>query len=249
LTAQDIFLEMALLEAGLSFSRIIQDGPNQRFVINRYWNVTRDEDDAICVRDSAVGDARDDNQNQALCASANDKAALRRVVLEAGFMEVPFPSKGEEADTGIIRKIPLVRELPAPILYKYYGSEDITNSCIIAVAQMLRLQKAISMIPAEMHEIIGNTSSLFLGYHFADIEFIQSAEMLSSRLSRRDDILVQFALVERPDASRNGNERMDAGVWNALLQRMRLNINLLEGSPITFLDVFANKIRIAGSQK
>ena len=79
---------------------------------------------------------------------------------------------------------------PSIVLYKFHGSLDVKNSCVISTDHYLNFimrKQEYSFIPKQVLAIIGNTPSLFLGYGPFDPDLLLTYYVMEEKLATGDE--------------------------------------------------------------
>jgi hypothetical protein len=162
-TNLDVMIERALLKCGISFTRLVQHTATPRIEVNQYRGILLTDKNAIQFpTPQGTRVVQPDNLED-----------LDEVIAHHGRSVVG--DTGDEASSPGLQALP-VKELGGddPILFKFRGSQDVRGSCALSVDQYLNYTRRLvrsNCIPAQITEILSNSSILVLGYGFFDPEF------------------------------------------------------------------------------
>lgn len=161
-TNLDLMTERALLGAGLPFSRIVQHRSGDQISVNDYKDIK--------LADANVIEYPGPEGPQRL--SLTDPIALDDFIQQHGAR--PIRNKENlSSDDNPLHSLPL-QQLTEPILYKSLGSQEMQNSCVLSSAHHYAFARNVlrrNCIPAQITEIIGNSTILFIGLSFMDPDF------------------------------------------------------------------------------
>jgi len=233
-TNLDLMMERALLQEGLSFTRIVQDRSAPRIIVNRY-DVALDGDRIV------FGDGR-----RVRC---NDFDELDEQICMYGLELVDFPA-GQRSAIGQnpLRVLPLhgsldddgeTKEIKGPILYKPQGFLDVARSCAISLEQYFDfLIDTMHNIPKEVRDLVENCPILFLGYSFLDPEFrLIYHTLLRGRIQASNRL---FSCQLRP----NDTRRLEASLWEELKNAgMSRGVATIEERGDVFLELLCQLLR------
>lgn len=167
-TNVDLLMERALLEEGVPFVRLVQDKSGEKIVVNEYRSVETDGKRIVVgTGDSARTVQHDDIEE--LCNLITDFGRQKLVYHNGNGRPGAL-----ESSQNPLRTLPLERFEPRVILYKFHGSEDVRNSCVISTDQHFRLLKAIlekNVIPLKVMEYLASGPVLLFGYSLLDPPF------------------------------------------------------------------------------
>jgi hypothetical protein len=231
-TNVDTMAERALLQEGIAFTRVVQHRSLERLHINEYKDVSLLADNYTLTAPAGGGAQRvnlhnfDDLDN----FIANHNARTIELAPRESAIDAPNP----------LHTLPL-QEFTSPILYKFRGSLDIPDSCILSTDQYFAFLRRVSrqhLIPAQISEILANSPLLFLGYGFPDPDFRLTYHVL---LQKAVEIrsYEKFGLAEVPTELRN-----NLNFWRRFKQsRMReTGIVMLDVRPDVFLRQLAARL-------
>jgi len=231
-TNLDVMTERALLRAGLPFTRIVQHRSGEQISVNEY----RD------IKLAATNVLELPGARAPIRVNLDDLEALDDQIRTYG--ETPYPPQGRQDSENPLHTLPL-QDLTEPILYKFFGSQDIENSCVLSTAHHFGFARNVlrkNCIPAQITEIIGNSTLLFVGLSFMDPDFrLTYYTLLTSALDEINRDQRGYALQLPPDRHEGDVYRqMERGLWDAIkdfgLQRM--GIKTIEERN----DVFLNEL-------
>jgi hypothetical protein len=164
-TNLDVLLEGALLSAGVPFTRIVQYRAAPRVAISEFSKVDRLEDGKIRV-ESPRGDTRE--------FDPHDAVAMEEVIADHDLRVVESTSDPNSGGAiNPVESLP-IDKLTQPIIYKYLGSKDVSNSCTLSIDQSFEFmwwKLRRRSIPKAIVKIIGNSSLLFLGGGILEPDF------------------------------------------------------------------------------
>ena len=235
-TNLDLMAERALLRAGLSFTRVVQlrmtSASKKRIDVKEFRNVQLIGNEIVQMPDE------DGNPQQ---ARLNDFVELDRLITGCGRSLVTESSEDKQSSAGI-----KFGTLTEPILYKYLGSGDIPDSCVISTLHHFDFVRDLlhKGIPDEITSTICNSTILFLGLWFMDPDFrLTYYTLLRDRLRENDR---RYALQLPPQ--RFGEDvyhRMERGIWERIKQAgvRQIGITPLEEPCDTFLNKLHFKLQ------
>ncbi len=156
----DLYMERALLRAGMRFTRLVQFRSEPRIDVTLF-------DQGVLVGDGMLlsggkGIELDNNEKlDDLIYDTKDKTFRLNAT--------------DDGSTHSVAAMP-IEQFPEPILYKCHGSQDVENSCAISTDQFFdatwRLSR-LDSVPSRITEIIGNSSLILLGSSVLDHDFRQ----------------------------------------------------------------------------
>lgn len=228
-TNLDVMMERALLTAGISFTRIVQHGSVPRINLNKYRGVSVLRDGYSLQLPSSSRSPRQ--------VSRNDLDELDSLIQSHGADTIEL---GSAEDRNPLHSL-AIQNLQAPILYKFCGSQDIKDSCVISTDQYFAFARQLfkqNLIPAQISNILSNTHILFLGYRFLDPDFrIACHVLLRQALEFRN--YERYALQMPPDLEGDYVWReLAAKLWSKIkLERVKqTGIMTLEEREDSFLE-------------
>jgi hypothetical protein len=146
-TNLDLLLERALLEAGVSFVRIVQR--STRTISNRYELEFSDEPTPTAWWLKGRSDVL------LSAPPADDDACVR--------LQALIRTHGVD---GADARLPWADEDPPLVLYKYHGSADDDTGCVVSITDYE--QRSPQQVPGEILNAIRNRPRLFVGYTVLD---------------------------------------------------------------------------------
>jgi hypothetical protein len=233
-TNLDLLMERALLRAGVSFTRLVQNTAACKIEVNRYDKVSRSAERTISLGDIAVDADNWDELDDAIANYGRSSVA---------------GSEGESPGTGALHKLP-IKELCGddPILYKFRGSQDVRGSCALSVDQYLRYLRGLLrqvLVPAQITEILNSTPLLLFGYGYFDPEFrLVYHGLLRQTLELGLEPVYSVQLP--PDRqSQDAYRRMELDLWERMKDSAlrELKINTLEAASEEILEALLETLR------
>jgi TIR domain. len=213
-TSPDIFMERALLKAGVSFTRIVQHKSANQIQINEYKNVQLVGGRGDIIQMSSGG-------NLQVCNLNNTEEVDDLIATNDARTIAMRTEKSDSVRGDLLHALPL-EEFGDPILYKFLGSQDVPNSCTFSTIQHFEFaQRALqsNCIPAQISQIIANTHLLFLGHAFLDPDFRLTSHILVEKPLGND--IMRFALQLPPSSyPKDIYCKIESGLWEELKIRM-----------------------------
>jgi hypothetical protein len=236
-TNLDVMIERALLQAGISFTRLVQHTSMSRIEVNQYRNVSLTDKSSIQLP-TPLG---------ARTVRLNDWDDLDEAIANHGRSVAGDISGG----TGVnaLHTLP-IKDLSGddPILYKFRGSQDVRGSCALSVDQYLTYTRRLliqSFIPAQITEILNSSPILLLGYGFFDSDFrLIYHGLLRGAVEIRQDPIYSIQLT--PDEERHDSYRkMELLLWDKVKEwALRdLKITTVESPSEGFLQLLIEGYR------
>ncbi len=230
-TSPDVLMERALLRAGMPFARLVQHRSAQQITINHYRQVEL-QGDLILVQDEAESrkpyQARRDNLQE-----------LDDIIAQAGEQVIRYkPASGRENQLNELS----LETLTEPILYKFLGSQDVTNSCVLSTSQYFEFaQHALQRrcIPEQLSDIIANHPAVLLGCGYLDPDFRLLCQLLlRKQLEVETNGALRYAL-QLPPGAALPSRRVEDRLWGKLKETVLKEIGLttLEGRADAFLQM------------
>jgi hypothetical protein len=238
-TSIDLMMERALLRAGVSFTRVVQQRSVPQVIINHYHNIQLIGSETVQLPPEFADD-------EPMQARVDDFDGLDDIIATGGNRSLPI-NQGASADTtNALQGALSVRAATRPILYKFLGSQDILNSCILSTShhfEFARLVLQQNCIPEQLKSIIHNSTILFLGLWFMDPGFrLTYHTLLRDALHPGNDW--RYAL-QLPPQLFTGDvyRKMEAGLWDSIKAAGlgQMGITTLEEPCDGFLDKLYDK--------
>lgn len=232
-TNLDLMAERALLRAGLSFTRIVQLRSGQEIDVKEYRNVQMINDGIVQIPDE------EGNPQQ---ARVDNFVELDRLITTFGERPVSQTANKTRDSTGV-----KFSNLTEPILYKFLGSQDITNSCVISTRHHFEFVRDLLQykgIPDEITSTVCNSTILFLGLWFMDPDFRLTYYTLLRDALRENDR--RYALQLPPQwFGEDVYRRMERGIWEKIKEAgvRQIGITPLEEPCDTFLSKLHIKVQ------
>ncbi len=237
-TNLDVMIERALLQKGISFTRLVQHTSSAKIEVNQYRNVMRLSDAKIQIASGTAG-------VQTIALDRWDE--LDSVIANHERTVVGDASLGGGRSIAL-NSLP-IKELCGddPILYKFRGSQDVRGSCALSVEQYLNYTRSLlqqGFVPAQLSEILSNSPVLLFGYGYFDPDFrlIFHGLLHTAVELRRDSVYsVQLPPDQEPEDSLR---KMEVRLWDKVKQvALRdLKIHTLESSCEEFLQLLVNSV-------
>src|SRR5579864_8450935 len=233
-TNYDVMIERALLTRGVSFTRIVQHRLLRRLEVNQY-KVSAEGEQLFVGETGQRERIRGDD--------LDDLDYLIRVTGRRGIDLAPEPGPvALEGATSLLSVDESSWSHSPCILYKYYGSQDVPNSCAISIDQHLELIRRAAWrgtIPEAITEIVSNSPLLFMGYSFLDPGFrLIRHTLLRNRLP---ELYPGFALsmLPLPDDA-DFERRIETTLWDRIKDALKTKgIRTIECHPAAFLERLA----------
>lgn len=205
-TNLDLMMERALLRAGLSFTRIVQFRTGKRIEVKEYHNVQLIGGGIVQLPDE------DGNPQQ---ARVDNFVELDRLIMNFGKSPVDKSGNEESASATGLK----FSNLTEPILYKFLGSQDIDDSCVISTLHHFEFARGVLQqkgLPDELTSTIRNSTILFLGLWFMDPDFrLTYYTLLRDALRLENDR--RYALQLPPTLFADDVYRkMERGIWEKI---------------------------------
>jgi hypothetical protein len=236
-TNLDVMIERALLQKGISFTRLVQHTSSAKIEVNRYRNVVRVSDSKIQISspEGAQTIALDRWDDLDTVIANNERTVVGDASLGGG-------------RSTALNSLP-VKELCGddPILYKFRGSTDVRGSCALSVEQYLNYTRSLlqhGFVPAQLSEILSNSPVLLFGYGYFDPDFrLVFHGLLHTAVELRRDTVysVQLPPDQEPEDSLR---KMEVRLWDKVKQvALRdLKIHTLESSCEEFLQLLISSV-------
>lgn len=233
-TNLDLMAERALLRAGQSFTRIVQLRSGRQVDVKEYRNVQLVGDGLVQLPDE------DGNPQQ---ASVESFTELDCLIMNFGKSPVGGPKSGqlEPADLKF-------STLTEPVLYKFLGSQDIDNSCVISTLHHFEFARGVLQhkgLPEELTCTIRNSTILFLGLWFMDPDFRLTYYTLLRDALRLDNDR-RYALQLPPQRfGEDAYRRMERGLWEKIKEAgvRQIGITPLEELCEVFLSKLHHRVQ------
>jgi hypothetical protein len=229
-TNLDLMTERALLRAGLPFTRIVQHRSAEQISINEYRDIKLAEPKVLELP----------GLQAPIRVNLDDLEALDDQITTYG--ETIYSSKEKQGAENPLHTLPL-QNLTEPILYKFLGSQDVENSCVLSTAHHFGFARNVlrkSCIPAQVTEIIGNSTLLFIGLSFLDPDFrLTYYSLLTSALDDINRDERGYALQLPPERHEGDTYRqMERGLWDDIKDfgMQKLGIKTIEEQNDVFLN-------------
>lgn len=224
-TSLDLALERALLSAGLPFTRLVQHRLEPVVEIGEYREVARLDDGSIQLT------TRDGPQK----CKPGDLEALDKLISRHPHRCVQLGASvrgrsGDRDDTLAFE------ELPEPIVYKFFGSYDVKNTCAISTDQQLGLAAVLlshRSIPSGLMDVLSNSPIVFVGTGMLDPDFrIACHTLLKDSLTTTTDL--NLIVQPRPDQV---SHRVEPALWEEIKRngQIRLGLSVIEQDAGAFL--------------
>ena len=229
-TNLDLMAERALLRAGLPFTRVVQYRTGQRMDVYEYRHVQLLADNKVQLLDDSgqPQQARRDNFDE-----------LDQLIADGG-SRPEQPRDGANQGNTVP---PSFKKLTQPILYKFLGSQDIENSCVISTLHHFEFARSVvqyKALPEEITSTIRNSTILFLGLWFMDPDFRLTYYTLLRDAMQMDNDR-RYALQLPPDLfAEDAYRRMERGIWQRIKEQgtRQMGITAIEEP----CDVFLQKL-------
>lgn len=198
----DLLIECALLLAGLSFTRIVQDRSGKTIHVGDYTEEPpkridgetldvfseRLENDFVRIRERG-GNGTDETAYLSKWISTYCATKQPQV----------FDLEKPEDDEASLKNFDITRKNAPPIvLYKFHGSLDIKRSFAFSTDHYLKFiisKQRNTFIPKQIAHIIASTPSLFLGYGPLDPDLRLTYYMMRELINKADE---RYAIPLRP---------------------------------------------------
>jgi hypothetical protein len=235
-TNLDLMAERALLRAGLPFTRIVQYRSGKQLSVDEYKQVQLFGDHSVQLIDHTG------NLQQAQLTDFDELDRLigssqtRRFSLEQNVGESLEPLSSLKFN-----------ELTEPILYKFLGSQDMTNSCVLSTLHHFEFARTVLSkgLPDELTSIIRNSTILFLGLWFMDPDFrLTYYTLLRDALRVENDR--RYALQLPPQRfMEDVYRRMERGIWDKIKEAgvRQMGITAIEERCDIFLAQLHQRIK------
>jgi len=234
-TNLDLMAERALLRGGVSFTRIVQFRTGQNLDVTEYKQVQLIEPGKVQLPDESG------NLHQ---ASVTDFDELDWLIANCG--SKPRAERRSEDETPAFR----FNKLTEPILYKFLGSQDVPNSCVISTSHHFEFARGVLQnkgLPDELTSTIRNTTILFLGLWFMDPDFrLTYYTLLHDALHLPNDR--RYALQLPPQRfAEDVYRKMERGIWDKIKEQAvrQMSITAIEEPCDTFLRKLHERLRTA----
>lgn len=220
----DLMMERALLRAGLSFTRVVQYRSGEQIDVDQY-HVQLNKGGTVQVPPAAGG------------------PLLRARIDDCDELDVIIKTRRkEDADLtkGLLDSVPW-QELPEPILYKFLGSQEVTNSCVLSTPHHFTFPRRLlqgKFIPEYISHIITNSTTLFLGPWFTDLDFqLTYYTLLCDPFRQSNDIRYALQLPPQQFAADVYRQQMDSRLWEEIKDNVmaEMKIKTLEVDAAHFL--------------
>lgn len=230
-TNLDLMTERALLRAGLPFSRIVQHRSGDQISVNEYKDIKLAEDNVL----EYPGPERQER------LSLTDPIALDEFIQRHGARTIRN-KENLGTDDNALHTLPL-HQLTEPILYKSLGSQEMQNSCVLSSAHHYEFARNVmrrNCIPAQITEVIGNSTILFIGLSFMDPDFrLTYNTLLTNALDDINRSDRGYAIQLPPESYQDDIYRhMERRLWEKLKDYglRRLGIKTIEEQSDLFLN-------------
>lgn len=235
-TNLDLMAERALLRAGLPFTRVVQYRSGKQLDVDEYKQVQLYGRDAVQL----ISQSRQLQQ-----ANLNDFDGLDRLI---GSNATRRFSTSQNSVNGLEPLSALkFNELTEPILYKFLGSQDIHNSCVLSTLHHFEFARSVMSegLPEELTSVIRNSTILFLGLWFMDPDFrLTYYTLLRDALRVENDR--RYALQLPPQRfMEDVYRRMERGIWDRIKEAgvRQVGITAIEEPCDLFLEKLHQRIK------
>jgi TIR domain len=231
-TNLDLMMERALLRAGLSFTRIVQYRSGEQLDIDVYRNVQLGGGTVQLPPATAGGEP--------LRARVDELTELDRIIKARR-------KESKELSRMALDSIPW-QEMPEPILYKFLGSQEVANSCVITTAHHFNFPRRVlqrNSIPAHITDIIANSTTLFLGPWFTDPDFqLTYYTLLCDAFRLSSDKRYAVLLPPQKFEADVYRQKMDSRVWEEIKEQVlrEMGIKTVEKDVADFLSSLCGMI-------
>lgn len=248
-TNLDVLMERALLRAGLSFTRIVQHRSAQQITVNEYREVKLIDDNR------SVQVTFDEITSQGSPSRKTETAGLDEIEKLDGLIASSTGKrvigyKPVEAMSGANNPLSAIslENMAEPILYKFLGSQDAPDSCVISTSQYFEFaQRAIqrNCIPAEIAEIVSTNPGVFFGMGYLEPDFrLMCHLLLRKQLEVETNDAMRYALQSPPaPGDPKKPRRIESRLWNKLKDAVHkdLGITTLEERGENFLQMLIDQ--------
>lgn len=165
-TNLDVMMERAFLRAGIAFTRIIQHKSDPIIAINEYRDVVLLEEGKTVQLQAKSSETRR--------IRVSNIEELDGAIAECGRRVIQYHPDETLGEAENPLSALSLQGMSVPILYKFRGSQDIQDSCVLSTDQYFEFARKLTrqnLIPAQIREIVANTPALFVGYGFFDPDF------------------------------------------------------------------------------
>lgn len=229
-TNLDLMAERALLRAGVSFTRIVQYRTGEKLEVTEYRQVQLVDGGKVQLPDE-TGTLQQ--------ASVNNFDELDQLIANCGVRSAWGERGGAEGGLASLK----FSKLTEPILYKFLGSQDVTNSCVISTSHHFQFVREVlhnSRLPDELTSTIRNSTILFLGLWFMDPDFrLTYYTLLHEALHLPNDR--RYALQLPPQRfAEDVYRKMERGIWEQIKEQAvrQMSITAIEEP----CDIFLRKL-------
>jgi hypothetical protein len=240
----DLMIERALLQAGVSFTRIVQHRAKPQIDVNDYHvQLSSDRTQVVFLEWTDVVDGAGQPRRvtvgrRAVAADRFDE--LDGCILEHNHRVVRFPiGDRAEATSNPLAMLSIKQPAlpdkqdeeirPWPLLYKHHGSQDIEGSYAVSAEQHLQFMRDTMQkgnVPIEILNQIKDSSILFLGYSFLDpaLRLIYNT-LLHDRIRLPENRL--FSVQNPPHTEEaKAERRIESLLWHKLTRAATLQMGV-----------------------
>ncbi|HJQ33104.1 MAG TPA: TIR domain-containing protein [Pyrinomonadaceae bacterium] len=232
-TNLDLMMERALLRAGLSFTRIVQYRSGEQIDVDVYRHVQLNGDGTVQLPPAAAGGAP-------RVARVDDVKELDAVIKTRRTEDRELSRRPPDG-------IPWT-EMPEPILYKFLGSQEVPNSCVLSASHHFKFPRRVlqrNSIPTHVNDIITNSTTLFLGPWFTDPDFLLTYyTLLCDSFGLSSDIRYAVQLHPQRFEADIYRRQMDSPVWEEIKENvmMEMKIKTIEADVADFLRRLCGRV-------
>lgn len=274
-TNVDLSVERALVKHEVPFVRVVFHHGETRFSCVEVKKIVRREDHSVVlggtnefetVSVGALDPAsrsvyervyREINRQMEFAAFV-EVAELNRVVAEIEDKEGVACGRAredgsvtlDELDTRLSACAAAGRSRLPLILFKPYGSLDITDSCAFAVGQYYSLGRRMRALPNLISTAIQQNATLLVGLNLTEPHFVHLyetylAESFTKTKSER------VALIQHPTAPRDGQDAIDIAMLPALSSRAPdlFHIKVVDEDPATAFTRLRDRLKRAADEE
>ena len=232
----DLLLEWSLFSKGMGFTRMIMNPRSRSLMVMQIKQdmINKLENGEIIITLSGA-------EHTKVCAEKFEQfAALIRNLSSTNY-KAPTEITEDDKISGQFLSVDKlsVQDCEQPIIFKYGGSIENWESVSITTVQYFVLARLAHLIPRAVKNIIGDSSSIFLGYSPLDTSFLLEYQtILSDAFSKRTDILERYTIRETPNAKEDAYRNMESAVWSGVLERhaIQTKIQIVASPTDTFLQ-------------
>lgn len=225
-TNLDLMMERALLRAGLSFTRVVQYRSGEQIDVDVYRDVQLNNNGTVQLPTTTAG-------GRPLVAQVDDVNELDAIIKARRKEDKELSKRPPDS-------IPW-SEMPEPILYKFLGSQELINSCVLSASHHFKFPRRVlqrNSIPAHITDIIANSTTLFLGPWFTDSDFLLTYyTLLCDPFGLSNDIRYAVQLHPQRFEADIYRRQMDSPVWEEIKENvmMEMKIKTIEADVAHFL--------------